>query len=77
MLQLDRQSVAATPSYDSEAARYRAFEARDARADGKFVIAVKTTGIYCRSTCPARPPKRENIEFFNDTAMARAAGYRA
>ncbi len=77
MLQLDRQSVTTIPSYASEAARYRAFEVRDARAEGRFIIAVKTTGIYCRTTCPARPPKRENIEFFDDVSLARAAGYRA
>lgn len=63
--------------FSSEAARYRAFAERDARADGRFVIAVKTTGIYCRTRCPARPPKRENIEFFDDVAAARRAGYRA
>ena len=77
MLNMDDVIVGKAQVYSSEAERYRAFEARDARADGLFVIAVKTTGIYCRTTCPARPPKRENIEFFNDTAMARAAGYRA
>lgn len=57
--------------------RYRAFKTRDARADGLFIVAVKTTGIYCRPVCPARPPKRENIEFFADVETARKAGYRA
>ena len=66
-----------SPGFSDERARYRAFETRDARADGLFIIAVKTTGIYCRPVCPARPPKRENIEFFDDVASARRAGYRA
>jgi len=54
---------------------YEATLARDPRFDGKFVIAVKTTGIYCRPICPARP-KLENVEFFRDAAAAERAGYR-
>ncbi|MFT3966698.1 MAG: bifunctional DNA-binding transcriptional regulator/O6-methylguanine-DNA methyltransferase Ada [Sphingobium sp.] len=61
---------------DADAA-YAAFEARDRASDGRFVVAVRTTGIYCKPSCPARRPRRENIEFFADTAAARAAGYRA
>ncbi len=64
-------------TYATDAARYRAFTARDERAEGHFIVAVKTTGIYCRPNCPARPPKRENIEFFDDIASARRAGYRS
>jgi AraC family transcriptional regulator of adaptative response/methylated-DNA-[protein]-cysteine methyltransferase len=64
-------------TYTSDASRYRAFETRDAGAEGHFIIAVKTTGIYCRPGCPARPPKRENVEFFETIPQARAAGYRA
>ena len=63
--------------YATDTARYRAFEARDARAEGHFIIAVKTTEIYCRPGCPARPPKRENVEFFDTIAEAKGAGYRA
>ncbi|HEX2928188.1 MAG TPA: AlkA N-terminal domain-containing protein [Candidatus Binatia bacterium] len=54
---------------------YQALLARDYRFDGKFFVAVKTTGVYCRPICPARP-KRENVEFFPDAASAEAAGYR-
>jgi AraC family transcriptional regulator of adaptative response / DNA-3-methyladenine glycosylase II len=54
---------------------YQAMLARDHRFDGKFFVAVKTTGIYCRPICPARP-KRENLEFFPDVASAERAGYR-
>jgi AraC family transcriptional regulator, regulatory protein of adaptative response / DNA-3-methyladenine glycosylase II len=55
---------------------YEAILARDYRFDGKFIVAVKTTGIYCRPICPARPPKLENVEFFRDAAAAEQAGYR-
>lgn len=48
---------------------------RDWRFDGKFFIAVKTTGIYCRPICPAKP-KLENVEFFKDALSAEKAGYR-
>jgi AraC family transcriptional regulator of adaptative response/methylated-DNA-[protein]-cysteine methyltransferase len=56
---------------------WAAFERRDRRFDGHFVGAVKTTGIYCRPSCPARHPRRENVTFFRDGAEARAAGFRA
>ena len=54
---------------------YKAMLSRDYRFDGKFYVAVKTTGIYCRPICPAKP-KRENIEFFTDAFSAEKAGYR-
>ncbi|QGN53496.1 bifunctional transcriptional activator/DNA repair enzyme AdaA [Novosphingobium sp. Gsoil 351] len=60
---------------DDEA--WAAASAKDRRFDGQFVTGVMTTGIYCRPSCPARPPKRENVRFFADTAAARAAGLRA
>ena len=51
--------------------------ARDRAADGRFVTGVLTTGIYCRPSCAARHPKRENVRFFADGAAARAIGLRA
>ncbi len=54
---------------------YQAVLARDHRFDGKFFVGVKTTGIYCRPICPARP-KRENVEFFDSKERAEQAGYR-
>jgi AraC family transcriptional regulator, regulatory protein of adaptative response / DNA-3-methyladenine glycosylase II len=54
----------------------RARLSRDARFDGKFFIAVTTTGIYCRPVCPARTPKRSNVRFFGTAAAAEAAGFR-
>jgi AraC family transcriptional regulator, regulatory protein of adaptative response / DNA-3-methyladenine glycosylase II len=55
---------------------YRAVLARDARYDGRFFTCVKTTGIYCRPICPARPPKLENCTFVPSAAAAQEAGYR-
>lgn len=54
---------------------FQAMLTRDHRFDGKFFIAVKTTGIYCRPICPAKP-KRENVEFFSNHLQAERAGYR-
>ena len=55
---------------------YRAVLARDARFDGRFFTCVKTTRIYCRPICPARPPRLENCWFAPTAAAAREAGYR-
>lgn len=51
--------------------------ARDPRQDGRFVFAVRTTGIYCRPSCPSRRPRRDSVEFFEDPQQAEQAGYRA
>ena len=56
---------------------FNAFDRRDRSLDGQFVGAVKTTGIYCKPSCPARRPLRENVEFFWTAAEAIAAGYRS
>ncbi len=55
---------------------WEAFVRRDRAADGRFVVAVSSTGIYCRPSCAARRPRRENVEFFGQAEAARAAGYR-
>lgn len=55
---------------------YRAVSLRDARFDGKFFTAVKTTGIYCRPICPARTPRSGNVTFYPTAAAAQEAGYR-
>lgn len=54
----------------------RARLSRDARFDGQFFVAVKTTGIYCRPICPANSPRSENVSFFRTAAAAGEAGYR-
>jgi AraC family transcriptional regulator of adaptative response / DNA-3-methyladenine glycosylase II len=55
---------------------HRAVLARDVRHDGRFFTCVKTTGIYCRPVCPARPPKPENCLFLPSAAAAQQAGFR-
>ncbi|MCB0949910.1 MAG: DNA-3-methyladenine glycosylase 2 family protein [Mycobacterium sp.] len=56
---------------------YRAVQAKDARFDGWFVTAVLTTKIYCRPSCPVRPPYARNIRFYPTAAAAQRAGFRA
>ena len=51
--------------------------ARDSGRDGEFVFAVSTTGVYCRPSCPARRPRRENVTFFPRPEQAEKAGFRA
>ena len=61
---------------DTEKA-WQAFIRRDRKFDGRFVIGVLTTGIYCRPSCAARQPRRENVRFFANGCEARTAGLRA
>jgi AraC family transcriptional regulator of adaptative response/methylated-DNA-[protein]-cysteine methyltransferase len=56
---------------------WKAIESRDASRDGSFVFAVRSTGIYCRPSCPARRPRRENVRFFQLPEAAEQAGFRA
>jgi len=56
---------------------YRSMQSRDARFDGWFFVAVTTTGIYCRPSCPATTPRRENVRFYPTAAAAQTAGFRA
>jgi AraC family transcriptional regulator of adaptative response / DNA-3-methyladenine glycosylase II len=64
------------PPLDHETC-YRAVSGRDRRFDGVFYTAVKTTGIYCRPSCPARTPASRNVTFHPTAASAQAAGFRA
>jgi AraC family transcriptional regulator, regulatory protein of adaptative response / methylated-DNA-[protein]-cysteine methyltransferase len=57
--------------------RWRSVINRDAAADGTFVYAVKSTGVYCRPSCPSRTAKPKNVTFYATCADAEAAGYRA
>ncbi len=57
--------------------RYRAVKSRDRRFDGFFYFGVRTTGIYCRPSCPARTPTFEHVEFHPTPASAQAGGFRA
>jgi len=56
--------------------RWAALCTRDPAAEGQFVYAVRSTGIYCRPTCPSRRPRPENVAFYADPVAARAAGFR-
>lgn len=67
---------APTTPYRTDDERWQAVETRDPQADGQFFTCVHTTGIYCRPTCPARRPKRENISFATTRQDALRAGFR-
>jgi AraC family transcriptional regulator of adaptative response/methylated-DNA-[protein]-cysteine methyltransferase len=69
-------SASPTPSPSPDAA-WRAVLTRDRALDAAFVYAVRTTGVYCRASCPSRRPRREHVTFFAGAADAEAAGYRA
>src|SRR6266542_4095611 len=56
---------------------WNAVLSRDASRDGSFVFAVRSTGIYCRPSCPARRPRREQVRFFQLPEAAEEAGFRA
>ena len=62
---------------ETDETRWQAVQRRDAAADGRFVYAVATTGVYCRPSCAARPARRENVSFYRAPADAEAAGFRA
>ena len=62
--------------FTDEASRWAALRSRDARADGHFVYSVRSTGVYCRPSCAARPARPENVAFHATGAEARAAGFR-
>ena len=63
--------------FSSPAQQWQAVATRERTADGHFVYAVKTTGIFCRPSCASRMPRRENVEFFKSSDLAVAAGYRS
>ena len=63
-------------NFSTDDARWEAALRRDPAADGRYFIAVRTTGIYCRPICPARP-LRKNVVFYDNAEEALAAGYRA
>jgi AraC family transcriptional regulator of adaptative response/methylated-DNA-[protein]-cysteine methyltransferase len=66
-----------SPAHDLHARCWARVAARDASADGEFVYAVSSTGVYCRPSCPSRRPARERVCFFRLPALAEAAGFRA
>ena len=74
-------SIPAAPigrtKYPTEKSRWNAILKRDQNADGQFYFAVKTTGIFCRPTCPSRRPNRENVVFYDTPQAAEKAGFRS
>ena len=75
MTETREPNSARTPARAEE--RWQAVKRRDPAFDGKFVFAVRTTGVFCRPSCASRPAKRENVSFFSTIAEAEKAGYRA
>jgi AraC family transcriptional regulator of adaptative response/methylated-DNA-[protein]-cysteine methyltransferase len=83
---MDTLTVAMPPSFDMaapkaapdpQAAAWHAVLARDAAADGRVFYGVRSTGIYCKPSCPSRRPRREQVEFFSAAEAAEGAGFRA
>src|ERR1700757_2657506 len=74
---LNAMSVPQTSFATDDDQLWNAIVARDTTKDGKFVFAVSTTGVYCRPSCAARRPRRENVQFFAIPEAAERAGYRA
>ncbi|WP_369201485.1 AlkA N-terminal domain-containing protein [Streptomyces sp. PU-14G] len=72
-----RAAPSHTGGVTTDESRYEAVRSRDARFDGVFFLGVRTTGIYCRPSCPAVTPKRENVRFYPTAAAAQGAGFRA
>ena len=64
------------PPFVSDDERWAAVLSRDSRGDGVFYYSVLTTGVYCRPSCAARQPRRENVRFHSSCAAAEKAGYR-
>src|SRR5688572_4454948 len=69
-------SVISRAGLGRDAHRWRTVLRRDAGADGTFVYSVATTGVFCRPSCPARRPRRENVRFHDTTVDAARAGFR-
>jgi AraC family transcriptional regulator, regulatory protein of adaptative response / methylated-DNA-[protein]-cysteine methyltransferase len=70
-------AVTSVPNTIDAGEAWAAVASRDRRYDGQFVYAVRTTGVYCRPSCPSRRPAAANVVFYDDTAAAEGAGFRA
>ncbi len=70
-------ALAQTTEKLNDLARWRAVEVRDRSADGLFVYGVRSTGVYCRPSCPSRRPRPDRVAFYDTPALAREAGFRA
>src|SRR5438105_9476480 len=72
-----RKRVAQTTMHNGDDVFWQAVLSRDARFDGRIFFAVRSTGIYCRPSCPARRPRREQVVFFRVPEAAEHAGFRS
>ncbi|HUG54908.1 MAG TPA: Ada metal-binding domain-containing protein, partial [Vicinamibacteria bacterium] len=77
MMRTWSKGAAETDGTSEESARWQAVLDRDRKSDGRFVFAVRSTGIYCRPSCPARRPRRDRVAFFEVPEAAERAGFRA
>ena len=73
----DRQDFMGQTDMSTDAKKWRAILARDPSKDGAFVFGVRSTGVYCKPSCPARHPRAEQVLFFSGPDEAERAGYRA
>src|SRR5262245_45825765 len=71
------QTQTLSPAPGGSDTMWRAVVGRDKRSDGQFVYAVRSTGIFCRPSCPSRKPHRSRVEFFATPEDAERAGFRA
>lgn len=74
---MNTSSTSGRARYASDEERWQAVVQKNRNADGKFFYSVKTTGVYCRPSCPARPKRRENVAFHKSAEDAERAGFRA
>jgi AraC family transcriptional regulator of adaptative response/methylated-DNA-[protein]-cysteine methyltransferase len=72
-----KKVVTGAPAAEFSGKAWQQVLTRDAAADGRFVYAVKSTGVYCRPSCPSRRPERKNVSFFRTPDAAEGAGFRA
>src|SRR5580698_9117279 len=72
-----QESAATSGNSRVQDARWSVVQSRDRRADGSFVYAVRSTGIYCKPSCPSRRPRREQVAYFSLPAAAEQKGFRA
>lgn len=73
---VELQQFIEVSSIERDNQRWQSVVTNDATADGDFFYAVKTTGVYCQPSCKSRPPRRENVAYFDTCAQAEQAGYR-
>jgi len=75
LMPTDGEGDMTSDSYSTDDARWGAMTRRDKAADGRFFYGVRTTGVYCRPSCAARQPRRENVSFFADAESAAQGGF--